>query len=282
MALNETLEPLTPFEHEILVHVIDRIQDPARKQALMRQFEALLVRKREYTGCGFYTWFFCPPELRSDDLPDAAGLDTPQMTLWHPTETETLGFILYTQGGALDLLEAVSDISTWPEEDAAAGRWSEHGPKIVFDPTLIDRPPGPVQPLRTLTAFEREALGQVIAHVKDPAKREAMARQVDVLEARGTDSTCLSFFSTFWCPEEHRSSLLQEDFYPTIRLLHPSRSETLLVYLHAYHGAIWRLTVHCEEVHEWPQAEMDALCWPHTRDPIVFDPAYIRAEPDGS
>lgn len=270
-----TLELLTPFEREALFHVIHRMKDPIRRQAFMRQFEALRVKKREYTGVGFFTYFDCPAELRSADLPEEGNDDPPRMGLWHPTDTEVLTFLLYTKEGALDYLEGVA-LGGWYEEDAVAGRWSPGGPKIEFDPALIDRPPGPVHPLRALDAFEQEVLGQIIARVDDPAKRHAMEAQVPALLSKGKDYGPTGFFLVFWCPEEHRSPLLQAEEYPEIHLLHPSGKEEMLFTLSVYRGAMWQISVFCKHALQWPKEDALALRWPNTLDPIVFDSAFIR------
>lgn len=126
------------MEREALRVAIGGVIEPERREALFRQMHALRVVRREYTGAGFYTWFSCPPELRSDALSDEAvrgpaaafGID-------RPDRLDALFFLVYAKDGVIDFLEGASG-GMWYEDAASAGCWPGTMDPIVFDPALIE------------------------------------------------------------------------------------------------------------------------------------------------
>lgn len=125
----------TSLEREALRHAIALVPEAARREALLRQLDALGVALREFTGAGFYTHFTCPDELRSDALSDA---DPPRLFLHHPNGRDVLDFVVYVKDGAIDVLEGASP-GMWYEAFAAAGLWPDSDEPVVFDPARITR-----------------------------------------------------------------------------------------------------------------------------------------------
>lgn len=89
-------------------------------------------------GRGFYTWFTCPPELRSDALSEEAvrgpaaafGID-------YPERSGALFFLVYTKDGLIDFLEGASS-GMWYDDSASVGCWPGTMDPIVFDPAVIE------------------------------------------------------------------------------------------------------------------------------------------------
>lgn len=136
MADDTDAQGLKPLERIAMRIAISGVAEPARREALVQQMEALHVREREYTGVGFYTYFTVSRELHSaalcgiDHGPAAAfGMD-------HPSRSQALWFLLYATNGYIDFLEGVCSHS-WYEEFASAGRWQGGEEPILFEPSLI-------------------------------------------------------------------------------------------------------------------------------------------------
>jgi len=98
----EVLEKLLAGDHPVLA-------------ALRRQLGSCVVRKREYTGCGFFT------ELQPER--GVAPAPTSRETVWFgdvEAEIQGLehgaGFVLRVNRGMLALLEGYSYDEPWPEE----------------------------------------------------------------------------------------------------------------------------------------------------------------------
>ncbi len=128
---------LKSLEREALRIAASGVPDPARREALERQLDALCVRARDYTGAGFYIYFTCPYELRSPALPhDSSFGSAAAFSLDCPERHEGLLFLVYTRDGLIDFLEGVSS-GSWYEEFASAGRWQESDEPILFDPARI-------------------------------------------------------------------------------------------------------------------------------------------------
>lgn len=133
--MTSTDDPQAPntIEREALRLAIATVRDPAARDALRRQADALRVLRRDYTGAGFYTYFTCPVDLRGTNLPED---DPPRFWLLYPSDTGALSFIVYLKDGAIDYLEGASS-GTWPEESAVAGLWPDRPEPITFDPALL-------------------------------------------------------------------------------------------------------------------------------------------------
>lgn len=137
MAHDEDPATLKPMEREALRIAVEGVPEPTRREALLRQLPALQVTRREYTGAGFYTWFSCPAELRSDALSDEV-IQGPAaaFSIYDPKRGDGAVFLVYTKDGFIDYLEGASG-GMWYEESASAGCWPGTSEPLVFDPALI-------------------------------------------------------------------------------------------------------------------------------------------------
>lgn len=102
---------LSQFEKEILDAILEG--DHPVLEVLRQQVRTCRVRKREFTGAGFYTWLTVPP-----DAPQTSPSGTFTLSGAH-AELAGLdhgaGFVLFVTNGILDNLEGFSYDEPWPE-----------------------------------------------------------------------------------------------------------------------------------------------------------------------
>lgn len=102
---------LTEFERAVLDKLLDG--DHAVLKALREQLRTCSVRKREMTGCGFFT------ELEVDRTLAAAPTNVEKLRIGDAEARITglehgAGFVLFVREGYLDMLEGYSFDEPWP------------------------------------------------------------------------------------------------------------------------------------------------------------------------
>lgn len=106
-------EELTPLERSVLDALL---AGPGRKlERLRRQAETFKVRKREFTGAGFYTDFIRDSSLRVDEL-GQADVRLDDVVVEIEGVQHGAGFILLIKDGLLDMLEGFTFDEPWPDE----------------------------------------------------------------------------------------------------------------------------------------------------------------------
>lgn len=286
MSVNEDSHVLTSFECEAFRRAIDAIHEPKYHAALSRQFEALRIREREYTGVGFISYCQCPPELRSDEIPDTGDGELPVLDLYHPNGRISLQFIVRVEEGAIVLLDGMSMGAPWSEEEVVVGVWPEVGGSIAFDPALMKMPPPTPEQIEeslrrrdpALLPIEREGARHTAAAVKIDSRRAALLGQIESLRVRTRTYSGIGFFTYFDpCPPELR---IMESYEAgkadpaCFRLLHPDGKRWIDFQSLVLEGAVMDLLATASE--DWSENDIRAGVWPGTREPIVFDPALIR------
>lgn len=279
---------LTPFEQDAFRRAIDTVRDPKARAALLRQFEAVRVTAKDYTGAGFIIDFACPPELRSSDIPDTGDGELPVLDLYHPNHRLSVHFLVRVQDGAIVLFDGMSMEGPWWEEEAAAGLWPDGGGPIVFDPALMKMPVlGPEELERrrrsrepALLPVERESVRRAVMAVKDDRRREVLLRQIESLRVRKRSYGDFGFYVDFdSCPPElcvvepHGANVTDQG---AIRLIHSDGGRHIDFDAFVLHGAIAGLRGAAGD--RWSEEEIHACLWPGTREPISFDPAFIRPQ----
>lgn len=99
---------------------------------LRTQAERSNVRRREYTGVGFWTFFSVPEDAPAAMLGDVTVGDV------HATISglkHAAGFNLFIHGGRLDWLEGFTHDEAWPEEMSSFElRYSKEPREVEFTP----------------------------------------------------------------------------------------------------------------------------------------------------
>lgn len=103
---------LTNFEKEIIEAILKHERDRELADLLFEQYKHLLVKKREFTGVGFYTYFYIPEEgcILNKNLNLKLGdIEAEIKGLKHGA-----GFILYINEGRITTLEGYCYDEKWP------------------------------------------------------------------------------------------------------------------------------------------------------------------------
>lgn len=80
---------------------------------LRNQAEQIIVKKREYTGSGFYTEFLLPNNITR--VPNKKSFKFGNVAAKISGLKHGAGFLLYVKDGVLEMLEGYSYEETWPE-----------------------------------------------------------------------------------------------------------------------------------------------------------------------
>lgn len=128
-------------------------------------------------------------------------------------------------------------------------------------------------PSPDLTPMEREALRFAISAVSDPARRNAMERQMTAVQVTEREYTGAGFYTMFHCPESLRSDLIPDDYIPSVALYRPDRKEGLFFLVYSTNGLLDYLEGASSGM--WYEEDAAAGCWPGTAEPVVFDPGIM-------
>ena len=108
--------PLTELERAALELFLEG--DDRRLGLLRSQLALALVRKREFTGSGFFTSLWLPADVGAASIADGV-VDFADVHAEIPELRYGAGFVLFLKGGRLDLLEGYTrGGEPWPEEVA--------------------------------------------------------------------------------------------------------------------------------------------------------------------
>ena len=111
------MNELTDLERAVLLRFLEG--DDPLLHALRDQVAVAEVREREFTGVGFFTYFFLRPGAHRVSLPD--GVVYPPLIGEVDLQSENLrhgaGFVLFVKGGQLHLLEGYTKAGeAWPDD----------------------------------------------------------------------------------------------------------------------------------------------------------------------
>lgn len=107
------MSKLTRLDEQVIRKLISMDASVARREALLRQFNALADVRRTEDPFGYYLDFDVGPGIEAAPAPD-----TPlEFSTFHPDKKNQLIFVLYTKDGLLHFLEASSS-DHWPYGEA--------------------------------------------------------------------------------------------------------------------------------------------------------------------
>lgn len=111
------------FEKKVVFKLLDYDNDVFRK--LKKQYLNSMIIKREFTGCGFFTYFLIPDELRLGCLKG----EIHDVIATLKNSPDTYVFRLVIDDGMIDVLEGFSMFGEWKKtyDDVILSFGSDNG-----------------------------------------------------------------------------------------------------------------------------------------------------------
>ena len=106
---------LSEFEKNLIAALI---QGDQKEKVIHSQLDGAIVKKRDYTGVGFYTEIQVPKKRERLSKSNRYIEETPKVHLEHPKLSDGAGALLWFKDGYVDTLECYTYEGDWPEDES--------------------------------------------------------------------------------------------------------------------------------------------------------------------